>query len=122
VLKPEGRAIIALPFLYPVHDAPRDFVRLTKYRIAELADQNNFNVEVCDPIGSPIVTSVFLLNVALTKTAINWFSKRSICSLLAIFFPPLILFNNLFAAILSKIEVQDGFMANSYQTILRKKT
>jgi SAM-dependent methyltransferase len=88
VLKPGGRAIIALPFLYPVHDAPRDFVRLTEFGIADLAERSNFDIEVCDPIGSPIVTSAFLLNVALTKTAINWFSEKSICSLISIFFPP----------------------------------
>jgi SAM-dependent methyltransferase len=121
VLKPGGRAIIALPFLYPVHDAPRDFVRLTEYGITDLAERSNFDIEVCDPIGSPIVTSAFLLNVALTKTAINWFSEKSVCSLISIIFPPIILFNNLFAKLLSKLEVDDGFMANSYQTILRKR-
>lgn len=121
VLKPDGKAIIALPFLYPVHDAPRDFVRLTEYGIADLAERTNFDIEICDPIGSPIITSAFLLNVALTKTAINWFSEKSVWSFLSILFPPIILFNNLFATLLSKLEAKDGFMANSYQVIFRKQ-
>jgi SAM-dependent methyltransferase len=121
VLKPGGRAVIALPFLYPIHDAPRDFVRLTAYGITELAARNNFDLELCEPIGSPIVTSAFLVNVALAKTAINWFSEKSVYSLLSIFFPPIILFTNLFAKLLSKLEIQDGFMANSYQAIFRKQ-
>jgi len=121
VLKPGGKAIIALPFLYPVHDAPRDFVRLTKFGIEDLAQRNHFDIERCDSLGSPVVTSALLFNVALTKTAINWFSKKSYCSPLAIFFPPMIFVNNLFAALLSRIEIADDFMANSYQAVFRKQ-
>ncbi len=31
VLKPDGRAWISMPFLYPLHDAPFDFQRYTEY-------------------------------------------------------------------------------------------
>lgn len=120
VLKPGGKAIIALPFLYPIHDAPRDFVRLTKYGIEDFAVRTGFDLERCEPIGSPLVTSAFLLNVALVKTAINWFSQKSPCVLISIFFPLIILFNNVFAKLISQLEIDDGFMANSYQVILRK--
>ncbi len=121
VLKPGGRAVIALPFLYPIHDAPRDFVRLTAHGVADLAVRSLFELELCEPIGSPLVTSAFLMNVALTKTAINWFSINSPWSLITVFFPPVILFNNLICRLLSRFEVADGFMANSYQVIVRKQ-
>ncbi|NQX89228.1 MAG: class I SAM-dependent methyltransferase [Halioglobus sp.] len=121
VLKPEGVAIIALPFLYPVHDAPRDFVRFTHYGIQDMANRCGFHVDLCDALGTPLVTSAFLTNVALTKTALNWFSKRSLYSVIALLFPPIILMNNLTAKLLSRIEIEDNFMANSYQLIIRKK-
>lgn len=31
VLRPDGRAWISMPFLYPLHDAPYDFQRYTEY-------------------------------------------------------------------------------------------
>lgn len=31
VLKPGGRALISMPFLYPLHDAPHDYQRLTTF-------------------------------------------------------------------------------------------
>lgn len=31
VLKPDGRAFLSMPFLYPIHDAPHDHTRLTEH-------------------------------------------------------------------------------------------
>lgn len=36
ILKKEGLAVIAVPFIMPVHDAPRDFWRFTKYGLINL--------------------------------------------------------------------------------------
>jgi len=121
VLKSDGKVIMSLPFLYPLHDAPRDFVRLTIHGVEHLAAQSNFDIEVCDPLGSPIVTSVFLLNVALAKTAVNWISEKSLLSIFSLVLFPIILINNLAAMFVSRFEFKDGFMANSYQVVLRKR-
>lgn len=52
VLKPGGRIIVSVPFLFPIHDAPNDFWRFTKYglkvlfkdwEIEELTAETNFN-------------------------------------------------------------------------------
>jgi SAM-dependent methyltransferase len=120
VLKPGGKLIFSLPFLYPIHDAPLDFVRFTFHGIEQLAEDTNFVIEHCEPVGSPMTTSLFLLNVALTKTAINWMSEKKIWALLSILIFPMILLNNLLAKALSVCEVEDGFMANSYQLVLKK--
>lgn len=39
VLKPNGKVIVAWPFLYPIHEAPRDFYRYTKYGMKHLAGE-----------------------------------------------------------------------------------
>jgi SAM-dependent methyltransferase len=121
VLKPGGKVIMSLPFLYPLHDAPRDYVRLTIHGIENLAEQSQFDIELCEPVGSPIVTAAFLFNVSLSKTVINWISARSIWSIFALIVPPIILINNLLARFVSRFEISDGFMANSYQVILVKR-
>jgi SAM-dependent methyltransferase len=42
VLKPGGRALMSMPFLYPVHDAPHDYQRLTRYGWRRSLEQNGF--------------------------------------------------------------------------------
>lgn len=36
VLKPGGRIIVSVPFLFPIHDAPGDYWRFTKYGLQQL--------------------------------------------------------------------------------------
>jgi len=36
VLKPEGVLVLSTPFIFPIHDAPYDFYRYTKYGLAHL--------------------------------------------------------------------------------------
>lgn len=39
ILKPDGKAIVSWPFLYPIHEAPRDFYRYTKYGMQHLTKE-----------------------------------------------------------------------------------
>ena len=120
VLKPNGLMIVSIPFMYPLHDEPRDFIRLTVYGVEELASRNGFTVDTCNISGSPIITSTILLNIALTKLVINWISGKSIASVFSILLPFAITVNNLVAKTISLFEREDGFMPHSYQFILRK--
>ncbi len=45
VLKPDGTAIISLPFVLHLHDAPLDFYRFTRFGIERLALASGFRVE-----------------------------------------------------------------------------
>lgn len=42
ILKPGGKLFISWPFLYPIHEAPRDFYRYTKYGMNYLAEMSGF--------------------------------------------------------------------------------
>ena len=42
VLAAEGTLILAVPFMWQVHDAPRDFYRFTRYGLAYLLEQAGF--------------------------------------------------------------------------------
>ncbi len=44
VLRPGGSIIITVPFAYPLHEEPWDFVRLTPYQIRECAKLNGLEV------------------------------------------------------------------------------
>ncbi len=44
VLKPGGILIAAWPFLFPVHEGPRDFYRYTVYGFTYLAEKNHYSI------------------------------------------------------------------------------
>jgi ubiquinone/menaquinone biosynthesis C-methylase UbiE len=121
VLKRNGKLIMQVPFLYPLHDEPRDYWRMTKYGFENLANQYNFRIEECHAIGNPVETSTLLQNIALTKTVINWFSTKNPALIFVIILPLFIIINNLFAKFLTLFSKDDYFMPYSYQIIMTKK-
>jgi ubiquinone/menaquinone biosynthesis C-methylase UbiE len=44
VLKSDGVLIISWPFLYPIHEAPRDFYRYTKYGVTYLSENAGLQI------------------------------------------------------------------------------
>lgn len=120
VLKFEGSLILQAPFLYPLHDEPRDYCRLTKYGFERLALICGYSVKEIHPIGHPIETSVLFSNISITKTILNWYSGKNPACLLIVALPVIILCNNLVGRFLSIITPKDFFMPFSYQLVLMK--
>jgi ubiquinone/menaquinone biosynthesis C-methylase UbiE len=61
ILTPGGVAIINVPFLYWVHEAPHDYYRYTEYALEHFANNSNFNVVSLEPIGGlPEVLADFI--------------------------------------------------------------
>ena len=77
VLKPQGQYILQVPFLYPIHDAPLDFQRWTCYGLKIVITQQGFTLKDLTPRGKPLETAALLLNIALTKSAINWVGQKT---------------------------------------------
>lgn len=50
ILKKNGKLIIIMPFIYPIHDAPDDKYRFTEYGIKELL-KNDFDIKEIETIG-----------------------------------------------------------------------
>jgi len=120
VLKPRGRLVIEVPFLYPIHDAPRDFQRWTVFGLAELAQRHDFIVRHAAHIGHPLETACLLFNIALCNTAISWVRQRRPAALLGLLVPPLVLMFNVLAWLLAKLSVADDMMPSGYRLILEK--
>ncbi len=120
ILKVDGAVIISCPFLYPLHDEPRDFVRYTTHGFQQLAIRKGFSVTTCGAIGSPIITSTLLFNIAISKAVVNWISTKSPAGVFLVFLPVVLLMANLSAKMLSFFEPKDEFMPLSYLVKLRK--
>lgn len=120
VLKPTGKAIIQLPFLYPLHDVPRDFNRWTLYGLRELSFKTGFEINLIQSKDQPLETAVLLLNIAATKTVLNWAAQKNPLLLLGLLLPIFILLANLGGWLFSRLSPADPFMPQSYQMVLQK--
>lgn len=119
-LKPEGKLIIRVPFMYPIHDAPLDFHRWTINGLNQLAINNNFLVIDTQQSGSPIETAAMLANIALTKTLLDSISQKKILSVFMISFIIIIPIINLFGWLFSFLGHQSAFMPSGYTMTLQK--
>lgn len=50
MIKSKGKLVIVTPFLYPIHDKPRDKYRFTEFGLKELLKED-FKIEEIEPIG-----------------------------------------------------------------------
>jgi SAM-dependent methyltransferase len=49
VLRPDGKLLLSMPFLYPIHDAPHDFQRLTRFGLMRDTAAAGLRVEMLCP-------------------------------------------------------------------------
>jgi SAM-dependent methyltransferase len=55
ILKPGGRLIITVPFLYPTHEAPYDYWRTTHWGLRSLLTRHGLEVDTLDAQGGPVL-------------------------------------------------------------------
>lgn len=51
VLRPDGKLIVSVPFLYGVHEAPHDYHRFTAFKLKALCEANGLEVLELNPYG-----------------------------------------------------------------------
>lgn len=66
-----GRLIVAVPFLYPVHEAPYDFYRYTESGLKYQLVKNGFQVEKCLPWGGAGMLLCVYFHMFLGKVVKN---------------------------------------------------
>ena len=120
VLKPGGKLLMQVPFIYPIHDKPRDFVRYSEFGFEQLATRNHFKIEYCKAVGQPMETAALISNLAASQTFAEWISRRSPLMLLVIFLPFYLLINNILALALSRLIEVETTMPFKYQLSMLK--
>ncbi len=121
VLKSEGKVIIHVPFLYPLHDEPLDFQRWTEHGLRRLAEKRGFTIVELAAHGHPVETGAMIFNIAICKTGLKLLSRRNPLFLFMFLFPILIPAINLFAFFLKVLSYKDDFSPLGYRLILRKE-
>lgn len=75
VLKPGGACIYTVPFIWHLHEEPRDFYRFTKYGLKYLFEKTGFRIEEIRPLSGFWVTfgQLFVYNLhRFNRGALRW--------------------------------------------------
>lgn len=67
VLKPGGKVIFNVPFLYWIHEAPYDFHRYTEFAIQRMFDSNGLEIDILHPAGGSFVVVGDILSKTFAK-------------------------------------------------------
>ena len=121
VLRPSGKLILQVPFLYPLHDVPFDFHRWTIHGLRGMAARHKLIAETEQVFGHPLETAALLTNLALSKTALNWIKHKNPMAILLLILPLLICCVNMHAWLLTKLSQNEHFMPHSYRQVWVKK-
>ena len=120
VLKPGGTLTIQVPFMYPIHDAPLDFHRWTRFGLHRAADRAGFDISKEVAIGHPVETAALGVNIAMSKTILNWLSSRNPLLLLAVALPLLVVSINCLAWVVASVSRSEEMMPYSYRMVWTK--
>jgi SAM-dependent methyltransferase len=88
VLKKGGRAVIAVPFIYRIHEEPHDYFRYTEYALKRMCEEAGLRIIKLEPYGRYLdvlfdtLNKVFLRNRLLIKAVmpLTRILKRSFIS------------------------------------------
>ena len=72
VLKPGGRLLLTVPFVWDEHEQPHDYARYSSFGLKALLDKNGFNVIGYKKIGADASIIFQLINAYLYKIIVKW--------------------------------------------------
>lgn len=116
-LKHGGSLTIQVPFIYPVHDAPLDFHRWTRFGLLQAARRHGFRVDKESAIGHPLETAALNGNIALSKTVVNWVTQKNPLMLLGVFLPLFVPAINVLAWAFAALGPKDALMPYAYRMV-----
>lgn len=90
VLKPGGRVIIAVPFIYRIHEEPHDYFRYSEFALKKLCAEAGLSINELEPYGGymdilfDMMNKVFFRNRFLVKMMLpfsnlinhSWINKK----------------------------------------------
>jgi SAM-dependent methyltransferase len=116
-LKRGGSLTIQIPFMYPIHDAPLDFCRWTRHGLMRAAEKHGYRIVVDTAIGHPLESAALNTNIALSKTTLNWVTRKNPLALLAILLPVVVPCINCLAWIAGRLSAADDLMPYAYRMV-----
>jgi SAM-dependent methyltransferase len=72
VLKPGGKLILSIPFVWDEHEQPYDFARYTSFGLTHILKNNNFKIIYLNKLGGDATILFQLVNAYLFKISQRW--------------------------------------------------
>ena len=72
VLKPEGKLLLTVPFVWDEHEQPYDYARYSSFGLKSLLEKNGFNVVQHEKLGANATIFFQLLNAYFFKIIQSW--------------------------------------------------
>ena len=82
VLRPQGCLLLTMPFLYPVHDAPHDYQRLTLHGLVRDVEAAGLRVDALTPALGSAETAGLIACLAVGGMALVAIQRRSVALVL----------------------------------------
>ncbi len=116
VLKPEGKLLLSVPFVWDEHLQPMDYARYSSFGLRSLLEKNGFVVEELHKMNADVRVIFQLINVYLHKILLTSSSKMNML-ICAIFMAPF----NLLGILLNKVLPSNPDLFLSQIVMARKK-
>ena len=120
VLKPEGKILVSVPFMFPIHDAPGDYWRFTKFGLKYLFS-NGWEIEkLCAETNTQETFAVLFQRLAYqTKMRFNKIAKLKIFILAKVFQKMPNFVTKVFGDIRKKVEEPEAFASAFFMVAKR---
>lgn len=103
VLRPGGRLLLSIPFLYPIHDAPHDYQRFTLHGLQREVEAVGLHVTRCEPSLGSAHSAGLLAALAMAGMAEEALRRRSVSVVLVPLVALLIPAVNVFAWMVGRL-------------------
>ena len=121
VLRPGGQLLLSVPFLYPIHDAPHDFHRFTRYALERLLQTHGLVPHSIEPRLRALEVAGLLRCLALADSAQAIIERRRFALPLLPVLALAIVCTNLWAWLLARLLPSSDFMPGGYVVVATRK-
>ncbi|GAA6152316.1 class I SAM-dependent methyltransferase [Pseudoteredinibacter isoporae] len=108
VLKSGGKLIMGVPFMYPLHDEPRDFQRWTRYGLEVLIQSAGFEVKELKFRGNTVESGALFFSVGISEWLLAKSGVYKLALLNLVWVLPVILLANLCGYLGSFLDLPDN--------------
>jgi SAM-dependent methyltransferase len=123
VLRPDGKLLVSVPFLYPIHDAPHDYQRYTAFGLQRVFESAGLAVaEPAQPTLRSASSAGVVLNLALAGALGEAIAQRRLSMVLAPVMAITITLINLTCWVIDRVLPSWSALTTGYQIIGSRKT
>ena len=121
VLKPNGRLLLTIPFLYPMHDEPHDYQRYTRYGLIRELKVAGLTLECIESSLKSASSAGLLVNLAFAGMIIEAVRQRSFAMLVTPLLLVAIPVINLSAWLVDRVMPNWSPLASGYQVLASRR-